>query len=246
MLSIDLNCDMGEGMANDAAIMPFISSVNIACGAHAGDAETMQRTIELALQHNIAIGAHPGFADKKNFGRTEQKLSDKDYYELVSEQLATLKEYIDVAGAIMHHVKPHGALYNMSAKNNELAAIIATAAYDHDPSLVLYGLSNSYSIYVAKKMGLKTASEVFADRNYMDDGSLVSRTNSHALITNETNAVQQVLQMVKMQTVTSINGKKVNVVADTVCIHGDTALAPAFARLIATQLKANNISIQPV
>lgn len=235
---------MGEGMPNDAAIMPYISSANIACGAHAGDITTMQRTIDLALQYNVVIGAHPGFRDKVNFGRTAQQLTEAAYYQLISEQLFTLQQYIHAAGAVMHHVKPHGALYNSSAKDYTLAGIIAKSVKDHNPALILYGLSHSYSISAAEEAGLQTASEVFADRTYMDDGSLAPRTNNHALITNNEHSVQQVLQMVQQQTVTSINGKIVPVKAETICIHGDSAHAVPFVKLISETLKKQRINIQ--
>ncbi|CAN5422366.1 5-oxoprolinase subunit PxpA [soil metagenome] len=244
MLSIDLNCDMGEGMANDAAIMPYISSVNIACGAHAGDAATMQRTIDLALKYNVAVGAHPGFADRANFGRIAMPLSDDAYYNLVRDQLLSIQQLIDAAGAVMHHIKPHGALYNMSAKDNSVAATIAKAITDHNPALILYGLSNSYSITAAEEAGLQTASEVFADRTYADDGSLIPRTNSNALITDDTLSVQQVLQMVQQQTVTAVNGKIVPVNAETICIHGDGIHAVSFAKLISEAIKTQQIKIR--
>jgi UPF0271 protein len=246
MISIDLNCDMGEGMDNDALIMPFISSVNIACGYHAGDESIMQKTIELSQQHGIAIGAHPGFADKKNFGRIEQQLSGEQFYELISEQLHIIQKFINEAGATLHHVKPHGALYNTSAKDPFLANIIAKAVKDHDSSLILYGLSNSHSIAEAEKLNLKTASEVFADRTYTDAGNLTSRTQPNALISSEQQSLQQVLQMIQQQTVTSTSNKIIPVKADTVCIHGDGDHAMQFARLIFTTLKENNIAIKPV
>ena len=246
MISIDLNCDMGEGMSTDALIMPYISSVNIACGYHGGDTDTIKRTIELALQHNLAIGAHPGFADKENFGRKEQQLSNEQYYNLVREQLNIIQQIINASGATLHHVKPHGALYNMSATNPSLANIIALVVKDHDASLILYGLSNSSSIYEAEKLELKTASEVFADCTYTDDGSLTPRTNPNALITSEQQSLQQVLQMLQEQTVTSTNNKTVPVKADTICIHGDGAHAITFAQLIFKTLKQNNIAIQTI
>ncbi|QEC68864.1 LamB/YcsF family protein [Panacibacter ginsenosidivorans] len=246
MLSIDLNCDMGEGMPNDAAIMPYISSVNIACGYHAGDSSIMQRTIDLALRHNVAIGAHPGFADKINFGRTEQKLSQEDYYELVKQQLLIIQQHIKAAGASMHHVKPHGALYNMSAMNNTLATIVAKAVKDHDPSLILYGLSNSYSVTAAATIGLQTASEVFADRTYTHEGNLTPRTNTNALITHKAQSVKQVLQMIQQQTVTTIDGKIIPVKAETICIHGDGTHTVSFVKLIAEQLKKNNIQVKTI
>jgi len=246
MISIDLNCDMGEGMNNDALIMPFISSANIACGYHAGNEAIMQKTIELSLQYGIAIGAHPGFADKENFGRIEQQLSHQAYYDLVSEQLFIIQKFIDEAGATLHHVKPHGALYNMSAKDPSLANIIAKAVKDHNALLILYGLSNSHSITEAEKLNLKTASEVFADRTYTDAGNLTPRTQPNALISSEQQSLQQVLQMIEQQTVTSTSHKIIPVNADTICIHGDGDHAVQFAQLIFTTLKENNIAIKPV
>jgi 5-oxoprolinase (ATP-hydrolysing) subunit A len=246
MISIDLNCDMGEGMENDAFIMPFISSANIACGYHAGDNDIMKRTIGLSVKHGVAIGAHPGFADKENFGRTEQHLSNEAYYDLVSKQLAIIQKFIDEAGATLHHVKPHGALYNMSAKDPILANIIAAAVKDHNPSLKLYGLSNSYSITEAEKTGLQAVSEVFADRTYTDEGNLTPRNQPNALISSEQQSLQQVLQMIRQQRVTSTGNKTVPVKAGTICIHGDGAHAVSFAHLIFTTLKENNIVIKPV
>ena len=237
---------MGEGMSNDALIMPYISSANIACGYHAGNIDTMKKTIALALQHNVAIGAHPGFDDKENFGRTEQHLSNDKYYTLVREQLHIIQQVVDEEGALLHHVKPHGALYNMSARDERLANIIATAVKDHNPLLVLYGLSNSYSITAAEQLSLTTVSEVFADRTYTDDGRLTSRKDTNALIISEQQTLQQVLQMIQQQTVTSVNNKIVKVKADTICIHGDGAHAAAFAKLIFETLKQNNIAIKTI
>jgi UPF0271 protein len=243
MFSIDLNCDMGEGIGNDAAIMPFISSANIACGFHAGDDDTMKQTIELALKYHVAIGAHPAFNDKENFGRSEQQLTDEAYYELIREQLFIIQKHIDEAGATMHHVKPHGALYNMSAKNYSLASIIAKAVKDHNANLILYGLSNSSSIITAEEINLRTASEVFADRTYTDKGTLTPRTQPNAFITNEDASVQQVLQMITQQTVATINNNIIKVKADTVCIHGDGEHAVAFAKKIAATLQQSAIKI---
>ena len=172
MPSIDINCDLGEGKSNDASIMPFISSANIACGFHAGDESSIRTAIRLAIKNKVAIGAHPGFADKKNFGRLEMLLPPHEYYSLVMEQLLIFKNIADEERAIIHHVKPHGALYNLAAKNETVAEELAKAAFDFDPSLIFYGLSNSPMLSIAESVGLKTASEVFADRTYQEDGSL--------------------------------------------------------------------------
>jgi UPF0271 protein len=241
---IDLNCDMGEGMANDAELMPFISSVNIACGFHAGDEDTMRRTIELALEHHVSIGAHPGFPDRENFGRTEMDFPEEDIVSIVSEQVYQLLDLVFAMGGKLKHVKPHGALYNMSAKNYSLAAAIANAIYEIDDQLVLFGLSGSASIQAAKDIGLQTASEVFADRTYQDDGSLTPRKQANALITNHRDAEQQVLQMILKKEVTSINGNKVSINADTICIHGDGEHAVSFAQQINQLLKKHQIDLR--
>lgn len=245
MTSIDLNCDMGEGLGNDAALMQFISSANIACGYHAGNEDIMKRTVQLALEHSVAIGAHPGFADKKNFGRVELQLQDEEYYALIIEQLHALKKITDTLGTVIHHVKPHGALYNMAAKNKGIASVVGKAVKDFDENLVLYGLSNSYSISAAKAFDLKTASEAFADRTYQPDGSLTPRSQPNALIEDEDISLRQVLQMIQEQTVMSTENIIVPIVAETICIHGDGAHAVGFARRIYEALSKRNISIRP-
>ena len=244
MNSIDLNCDMGEGLDNDALLMPFISSANIACGYHAGDENIMQRTIDLCLQHNVAIGAHPGFADKANFGRTEIQLSFDEAYQLVADQIKMLQKIANNKGTKLHHIKPHGALYNMAARDKGLAPFVALAILDTNSKYLLYGLSSSYLVKEGKNLGLKTVNEVFADRTYKDDGSLTSRSKPGALIENTDAAIAQVLQMVKEGTVTSITGKKVPIVAETICIHGDGEHAVEFAKAIHAALKENNIAIK--
>lgn len=223
---------MGEGIGNDALIMPYITSANIACGYHAGDSTTMWQTTELAIQHKVTIGAHVSFLDKGNFGRSEMLLSKEEIYDLVYQQLIILNEIVSSFDIKLHHVKPHGALYNMSAKDSELAATIATAVKDFDNDLVLIGLCGSFSISEAKKIGLKTASEVFADRTYQDDGSLTSRSQPNALLDEVSKVIAQVLQMTKQGTVTSVTGKNIPVVADTICIHGDGKHAVDFAKEI--------------
>ena len=245
MISIDLNCDMGEGMNNDAALMSYISSANIACGYHAGNEDVIKQTIEHALKNNVAIGAHPGFADKENFGRKELQVTGEQYYKLIIDQLNILKKIADSFGAIIHHIKPHGALYNMAARNKTIAAIIAKATKDFDEGLILYGLSGSQLISEAKSLQLKTASEVFADRTYQDDGSLTPRSQPNALINDESISLKQVLQMTQQQTVTSVNDVTVPIIAETICIHGDGKHAVAFAKLISHALKQNNIAIKP-
>jgi len=235
---------MGEGVGNDELIMPYISSANIACGFHAGDEETIWQTVVLALKYKVAVGAHPSFLDKKNFGRTEINMSSEEIYELVTQQLILFDEIASDADVAIHHVKPHGALYNISAKNSSIAKAIANAVKDYNKDLVLFGLSGSYSITEAKTIGLKTASEVFADRTYQDDGTLTSRTQPNALIKDSDQAIQQVLQMIKNGTVVTVSGKTIRIVAETICIHGDGENAVEFARRINNALKENNIAIR--
>jgi 5-oxoprolinase (ATP-hydrolysing) subunit A len=229
-VGLDINCDMGEGIGNDAAIMPFITSANIACGYHAGDEETIRTTIQLAMRHGVNIGAHPSFFDRENFGRTEMRTTPAAVYQLVTEQLLLFKRIAVAAGATIRHVKPHGALYNMAAREAALAKAVAQAVKEFDANLVLFGLSGSVSISEAKALGLQTRSEVFADRTYQDNGSLTPRSQPHALIEDEEKAIQQVLQMVTRKTVTAVSGKEVPIIAETVCIHGDGKNAVAFAK----------------
>ena len=245
IMQVDINCDLGEGMAHDADIMPFISSANIACGFHAGDENTMRQTILLAMENKVVIGAHISFPDKQNFGRTEMHFAKNELHDLIFQQLATIHKIADSLGAVIHHVKPHGALYNMSARDAELANTMAAAVKQFNPGFILYGLSGSHSINEAKRIGLQTASETFADRHYNDDGSLTARSQPNAMIEDEQKAVQQVLQMIIEGTVTTGTGKLIPVLAETICIHGDENNALAFARVISAALKKENIRIAP-
>jgi 5-oxoprolinase (ATP-hydrolysing) subunit A len=232
MYKIDINCDIGEGTGNDALLMPYISSASIACGFHAGDVDTMYETIGLAIKHKVSVGAHVSYLDKNNFGRTEMNLPAEEVYELVQQQLIILKELTDMFDIKLTHVKPHGALYNQSAKDNVLAKTIARAVKDFDQQLVLFGLSGSHSIREAGLLGLETASEVFADRSYQEDGSLTPRSQPDALIEDTGKAVNQVLQMVNESTVTTVSGKTIPIIAQTICIHGDGIHAVEFAKAI--------------
>ena len=230
MLLCDINCDMGEGMDNDAAIMPYITAANIACGYHAGDETTMQQTVLLAKKFSVAVGAHPSYADRENFGRKEMQLTPEEVYHLVKTQIEILQKIAATKGMRLGHVKPHGALYNTAAKDPSLAAAIAKAVKDVDGNLVLYGLSSSHLISEGKSAGLVTKNEVFADRTYTEDGSLTPRTALNALIENESLVIQQVLQMVQQQKVTATTGKQLPIVAETICLHGDGANAVALAK----------------
>ncbi len=244
--TVDLNCDMGEGMGNDEAIMPFISSSNIACGYHAGDENTMKHTVDLCMKHNVGIGAHPSFFDKENFGRTDFHLPPSETYDIIVRQIHLLDEITKQAGGKLHHIKPHGALYNMAARSSKLAAIIALAVKDVNEKLIVYGLSGSHIISEAKAIGLKTASEVFGDRTYRDDGSLTPRSKYDALIEDGNKVVQQVLQMIKEKMVTSVDGKLIPVMAETICVHGDGKYAAEFSRLIHDVLIKGKIKISQV
>jgi UPF0271 protein len=245
-MRIDLNCDMGEGMPHDAELMPYISSANIACGYHAGDEATMQKTVELCLKNKVAIGAHPGFNDKPNFGRTPMKLTDHELYALMQNQLKSLGAICLKMKASLHHVKPHGALYNMAAKDQGMSNGLAQAVKDFDPSLILYGLANSFIISEAKAIGLKTANEVFADRTYQSDGSLTPRTQTNAIITDTKKCLEQVRQMLKEGTVTTTDQEQIPVKPQTICIHGDGDHAVAFAKSIHTMLLKENITIKTI
>lgn len=237
-MKVDINCDMGEGMLNDADIMPYISSANIACGFHAGDEKTMHNTIDLCLNHNVAIGAHPGFNDKENFGRKSIQLSVEELYDLVWKQLEIIQAICKEKHTKLHHVKLHGALYNMAAKDKSISNITAQAVKDFNPELVFYGLSGSVMIAEAKALGLKTANEVFADRTYQLDGTLTPRTHPHALIEKATDVVNQVEQMVKEKCVTTLSGEVMPIQADTICIHGDGDHTLEFAEHIYQSLRS--------
>jgi UPF0271 protein len=248
MHSIDLNCDMGESygawkMGRDAELMDYVSSVNIACGFHAGDASTMRKTVELAIEKGLAIGAHPGYPDLQGFGRRAMALTPDEIFDAVLYQVSALKGICEASGGKMHHVKPHGALYNQAAKDRVLAAAIAKAVRAIGPELIFYGLSGSHLISEAKNLGLKTASEVFADRTYQLDGSLTPRSQPDALIHEHEIAAAQVMQMVREQTVTVTSGETVPLVAETVCIHGDGENALRFASAIREKLTENGITI---
>ncbi|MCO5948810.1 LamB/YcsF family protein [Mucilaginibacter flavidus] len=249
MQVIDLNCDMGEAfgnypMPNDDIIMDYISSANIACGFHAGDPEVMQHTVKMAIKKGVAIGAHPGLPDLQGFGRREMKISANEAYQMTIYQIGALYGFVKAAGGKLHHVKAHGALYNMSAKDAALAKAIVEAVHDFDSTLILYALAGSEMVEAAKKTGLVTASEVFADRTYQDDGSLTPRTQSNALITDEQQSIEQVLMMMKQQQVVSVNKKNIPLKAETLCLHGDGLHAVEFAKMIRSKLQSEGVTIK--
>lgn len=249
MKSIDLNCDMGESfgawkMWRDCELMDFVSSINIACGFHAGDPSVIRKTVEKAILKGVAIGAHPGFPDLQGFGRREMNLSAQEVFDTVIYQVAAIKGICEAFGAKLNHVKPHGALYNQAAKDENLAKAIASAVSKLDSNLVFYGLSGSRLISEAEKVGLKTASEVFADRTYKADGTLTPRNQPNALIDDPAVAANQVLEMINKSAVTATDGTNVSIKAETICIHGDGANALEFAETIYGVLKTNGIRIE--
>ena len=244
MHSIDLNCDLGEGCDNDAELMKYISSANIACGFHAGDDATMRRTAELAVANGVAIGAHPGYRDRENFGRTPMSLSRDEVFDIVSEQILAMKDICDSLDVSLHHVKPHGAMYNQAARDRDLAAAIAAAIASFDKNLVLYGLSGSYLISEAAAAGLKAASEVFADRTYRPDGSLTPRTEADALIVDDRRAVEQAIGMVEKRSVVATTGESIPIVAETICLHGDGEHAVEFAKAIRDALSKAGVGVR--
>ena len=251
MLSIDLNCDMGESfgawrMGNDAELMNYVSSVNIACGFHAGDASVMRKTVETAIEKGVRIGAHPSFPDLQGFGRRAMALSAQEIFDVVLYQVSALKGICEAFGSRLHHVKPHGALYNQAAKDQKIARSIAEAVKAIDENLVFYGLSGSFLISEAERLNLKIASEVFADRTYQLDGNLTPRSEPNALIKDTGQAVAQILQMIKDKTVTVMTGEKIPIRAETVCIHGDGEKAVEFALNIRQRLIQAGINVQSI
>ena len=234
---------MGEGMGNEAQIMPYISSANISCGFHAGNLDTLKKTIELALKNNVAVGAHPGYPDRENFGRVSQMLSLLEMAELIAEQIYVFEKVAIPLGAKMHHVKLHGALYNDCAKDAALSKIFIQTIQAIDSDIIIYGLSGSKTIQEAKKLGQPFANEVFADRTYQLDGHLTPRYLEHAMIHEVEEACKQVLEIVQKHQVNTMQGDPIEIEADTICIHGDGINAVEFAQAIHTSLKNNQIEI---
>ena len=250
-LSVDLNCDMGESfgawtLGQDEAILPFVTSANIACGFHAGDPAVMKRTVRAALRHGVALGAHPGLPDLMGFGRREMAISPEEAFGMTVYQLGALQAVARAEGADLHHLKPHGALYNMAATNAALAEAIAEAVYKVQPELILYGLAGSELTKAGEKLDLKTAHEVFADRTYQPDGTLTPRRQPDALITDADAALAQVLRLVREGKVRSQQGTDVAIRADTICLHGDGAHALEFARRLHHELQAAGVALRAV
>ena len=241
--SVDLNADVGEGCGQDASLMPLISSANIACGLHAGDAGTMREAVRLARDHNVAIGAHPSFPDREHFGRREMRLPVEEVHGCIVAQVRTLADVAAAAGARLHHVKPHGALYNMAARDERLAEAVVAAVRSVDPSLAVFGLAGSALVQAASRIGLRSVSEAFADRAYQADGSLLPRDRPGSVLDDETEVASRAVAMVRERRVAAVDGSRVSLDAGTICIHGDTPGAPALARRIRDALAAAGITV---
>ncbi len=249
-MRVDLNCDLGESfgpyvIGDDRQVMAHVTSANIACGAHAGDPGIMRATVRLARQANVAIGAHPGFADRGGFGRREIRMDHRDVEDLVLVQIGALAAIARAEGIPLRHVKPHGALYNMAARDRGIADAIARAVASADPALILIGLSGSTLLEAGRAAGLRVASEAFADRAYDASGSLVPRTEPGAVIHNVAEVVARAIAMVRNKTVTALGGHVVPLVADTICVHGDTLGAAELAARLRTALEAARIDVKP-
>jgi UPF0271 protein len=247
MKKIDLNCDMGESygawkMGDDAGIMPLISSANIACGFHGGDPATIRKTVRLAVDNGVAIGAHPSLPDIQGFGRRVMKISAQDMYDLVVYQAGAVEAFARAAGAKLHHIKCHGALYNMAATDEALSEAMARAA--KDLGVMVYTLSNSTMMKVVKGKGVRALGEVFADRGYSDDGTLAPRDKPGGMIEDAQQSVKQVLGMIEDGIVVSLSGKRVPVAADTLCLHGDQPNAVAFAKKLRETFAQKGVQIE--
>lgn len=243
---IDLNCDLGEDAPLDSEIIPLISSANIACGFHAGSSTLMHKTVQMCVSNGVALGAHPGYPDRENFGRTAMECTDGQIYDYMMYQLGALSAFASAQGVSLQHVKPHGALYNTAGKDIRVARAVVRAVRDFDSSLILLALSGSKMIEAAQEYGVKYACEVFADRAYEADGSLRARGLEGAMITDEKQAIDRVVKMVKHGTVTAYTGEEISVRADSVCVHGDGQKALDFVRALNKAFEENHIKIVPL
>ena len=251
MFKVDLNCDLGESFGRyklglDEEIIPLISSANVACGFHASDPVVMQKTIKLAKQSNISVGAHPGFLDLMGFGRRNMDISLEEAKAYTKYQLGALYAFCKSEGVQIQHVKPHGAFYNMAGKNYDLAKAICEAVYEFDKNIIILGLSGSQMIKAAEDTGLRVAREVFADRAYEDDGSLRARSKEGAVITDENIAIERVVKMIKENKVVAYSGKEIEIHADSICVHGDGVKALEFVKKIRERLLNEAVQILPL
>jgi 5-oxoprolinase (ATP-hydrolysing) subunit A len=248
--TIDINSDLGESfgawrMGNDAALLGIVSSANIACGFHSGDPDIMRGTVALAVEHDVSMGAHISLPDLQGFGRREMAITPNEAYALTLYQIGALHGFVQAAGTRLRHVKPHGALYNMAACDMKLAAAIARAVHDFDPTLCLFGLANSALIDAGVAARISVAAEAFADRRYRADGTLQSRRESDAVIQESDEAIAQAMAMAREGHVRAVDGSIIALQADTLCVHGDGAHAVTFASQLRAALEAAGIGIAP-
>lgn len=248
MLRIDLNCDLGEGfgayhLGHDEAIIPCVSSVNVACGFHAGDPGVMRRTVELAAESGVAVGAHPGLPDLGGFGRREMAVSPREVEDMLIYQIGALWAFTRAAGVGLAHVKPHGALYNMAARDAALARAVAVAVHAVDPTLVLFALAGSKSVEAGRQMGLTVAEEAFADRGYLSSGALAPRGTAGALLDGVEEVASRAVAMALRKPVSTLDGSGVTLAADTICLHGDGPHAIEFARRVRGALEEAGVAV---
>src|SRR5947207_10856917 len=242
-LAIDLNADLGEGAGHDDELFELISSANIATGFHAGDADTMHAAVSIAKAHGVAVGAHPSFFDRENFGRKELEIPDQEVFDAVAYQLGIFQAIASALDVQPNHVKPHGALYNMAVHDDNLADAIARAIKSVEPKLILFAPDKSELARAGEAQGLQIAREVFADRNYLNEGWLVPRTRPDALLRDPNEAAERVLRMLREGKVRSVEGRDVDVRTETICVHSDTPGAVEFARELRMQLEHEGVRI---
>ncbi len=246
---LDLNCDLGESFGAytigcDEQVIPYITSANIACGYHAGDPTVMHRSVELCCRYGVQVGAHPGLPDLAGFGRRRMQIAPAEAADCVAYQIGALRAFCDEVGVPLHHVKPHGALYNMAAKDRPLADALCRAVQKAAPGAILLALSGSEMETAARAIGLPVACEVFADRGYRPDGTLVPRGTPGAMIEDETQAIARVVRMAREGKVTACDGSEVELRADSVCVHGDGPKALAFVEKLREALPADGITLR--
>jgi len=249
LFTIDMNSDLGESygqyvIGNDEEVLKYVTSVNVACGFHAGDPYVMEKTVEKALENNVAVGAHPGFPDVRGFGRRPMAISPEDARADVIYQISALNGFMKAAGGKLQHVKPHGAFYNMAAIDYTIARAIAEAVYDVDSDLILMGLAGGELVKAGKEVGLKTASEVFADRTYTSEGILVSRKEKGAVIHDKHQAASQIVHIIQNGKVKAVDGTEVEIEADSICVHGDNDEAVELVKHLRTTLLDADVTIQ--
>jgi 5-oxoprolinase (ATP-hydrolysing) subunit A len=243
-MKVDLNSDLGEGAGHDDEILGLVSSANIACGFHAGNPTSIFNSVRAAKEKGVAVGAHPSVDDRKNFGRTEMQVSGAEVYALVAYQVGAFHALCAAAGVEMNHVKPHGALYNMAVRDRELSDAIAHGVLAVDKGAILFAPTGTELFMAAQELGLQTAAEVFADRNYNSDGSLVSRTKPEALLHDPNEAAERVLRMLREGKIRAVDGSEISVKAETICVHGDTPGAVEFVRTLRSALEKEEITIR--